>query len=132
MIVLNLACANSHEFEGWFASAEEFARQAETRLVSCPYCNDLAITRLPTGPHVKRKAQQDGSKADELVEALAQMAQHSENVGAEFPEEARKIHYQETAPRSIRGIASSSEVKALIDEGIAVLPIPLPPKDRVH
>ena len=132
MIVLNLSCANSHEFEGWFASAEEFVRQAETRLVSCPYCNDLCITRLPSGPHVKRIAAVDSGKAEEIVHALAQLAEHSDNVGEQFPEEARKIHYQEVAPRSIRGVASSSEVKALIEEGIPILPVPLPPKDKVH
>jgi len=132
MIVLNLTCTNSHEFEGWFASGEEFVRQAETRLVSCPYCNDLGITRLPSGPHVKRTAAVAPSKAKEIVNALAELAQHSDNVGEQFPEEARKIHYQEVAPRSIRGVASSSEVKALIEEGIPVLPLPMLPKDKVH
>ncbi len=131
MIVLNLTCANSHEFEGWFASAAEFSRQAGIQLVSCPYCNDFCITRLPSGPHVKRTAVEAG-KAGDVVSALIELAQHSDNVGAQFPEEARKIHYQEIEPRNIRGVASSSEVKALIEEGIAVLPLPLPPKDKAH
>lgn len=44
MIVLNLSCGNSHGFEGWFASIEEFQRQAEARQVTCPHCNNASIT----------------------------------------------------------------------------------------
>lgn len=131
MIVLNLSCSNRHEFEGWFASAEEFSRQAEIRLVSCPYCSDVRITRLPSGPHVKRAVATEPANP-ELIAAIAALARDSENVGAQFPEEARKIHYAEAPPRSIRGIASITEVKALIEEGIAVLPLLTPTKDEVH
>lgn len=131
MIVLNLTCANLHEFEGWFASSEEFARQAEIQLVACPYCSDLRITRLPSGPHVKRATAALPGKAADIATALVELAENSDNVGEQFPEEARKIHYQEVPPRSIRGVASSNEVRALIEEGIPVLPVP-PPKDKVH
>lgn len=129
MIVLNLRCSNRHQFEGWFASTEEFSRQAETRLVSCPHCSDVGITRLPSGPHVKRNVTAEPA---EINAAIAALAKNSENVGAQFPEEARKIHYEEIPPRSIRGIASITEVKALIEEGIAVLPLPAPAKDEMH
>lgn len=131
MIVLNLSCSNKHQFEGWFASAEEFSRQAETHLVSCPFCNDVGITRLPSGPHVKRALASETANPA-VIAAIAEMARDSENVGAQFPEEARKIHYEEVPPRSIRGIASITEVKALIEEGIAVLPLLTPNKDEVH
>lgn len=123
MIVLNLTCGNQHQFEGWFASAEEFLRQSETRLVSCPYCSDASITRLPSGPHVKRAVATSGAMSEQVIAAMAELARDSENVGARFPEEARKIHYEEVAARSIQGIATITEVKALIEEGIAVLPI---------
>jgi hypothetical protein len=60
--------------------------------------------------------------------ALAYIRKHTEDVGAAFPEEARKIHYGETAVRNIRGQASAQDVAALSDEGIDVTPIPnLPP-----
>ena len=131
MIVLNLTCSNSHQFEGWFASSEEFSRQAETRLVSCPYCSDVTITRLPSGPHIKRTVAAESANPD-MIAAIAALAKDSENVGEKFPEEARKIHYEEIPPRSIRGIASITEVKALIEEGIAVLPILTPSKGEVH
>ena len=132
MIVLNLTCGNQHQFEGWFASAEEFVRQSETTLVSCPYCSDANITRLPSGPHVKRAVATATAKPEQLIAAMTELARNSEDVGAQFPEEARKIHYEEVVARSIRGIASASEVKALIEEGIAVLPLPILSKGEVH
>jgi hypothetical protein len=48
MIVFDLACAQGHRFEGWFASGEEFARQSEARLVHCPVCEDAEVVRLPS------------------------------------------------------------------------------------
>ena len=127
MIVLNLSCGNRHQFEGWFASNEEFLRQADTRLISCPACGAVDITRLPSGPHVRRAA---AAIAPSAEAAIAELARACENVGAQFPEEARRIHYEEAPMRSIRGIASVDEVKALIEEGIAVLPLPV--KDEMH
>jgi hypothetical protein len=50
----------------------------------------------------------------------------TDDVGDKFAEEARKIHYGETKERSIRGKASADETQALLEEGIAVLPMLLP------
>ncbi len=132
MIVLNLACGNRHQFEGWFASTEEFVRQSDTKLVACPYCGDASITRLPSGPHVKRAVAAGVADPAQIFAAMAQLVRNSEDVGAQFPEEARKIHYEEAPARSIRGYATTTEVKALIEEGIDVLPLPLPAKGEVH
>jgi hypothetical protein len=43
-----------------------------------------------------------------------------EDVGADFAEEARRIHYVEAPERSIRGEASAEEYEALLEEGIEV------------
>jgi hypothetical protein len=43
-----------------------------------------------------------------------------------FAEEARKIHYGETEERGIRGQASREETESLLEEGIGVLPLPVP------
>jgi hypothetical protein len=51
---------------------------------------------------------------------------NTEDVGPAFPEEARKIHYRESAERRIRGTASRDEVDALRDEGIDVIALPIP------
>jgi hypothetical protein len=50
----------------------------------------------------------------------------TEDVGDRFAEEARRIHYGETQERGIRGQASAQETEALVEEGIGVLPLPIP------
>jgi hypothetical protein len=55
-----------------------------------------------------------------------QVLAHTENVGERFAEEARRMHYGEAEERAIRGQASREEAVALMEEGIEVLPLPLP------
>ena len=50
----------------------------------------------------------------------------TDDVGDQFAEEARKMHYGESAERGIRGKASRADTESLIDEGIAVMPLELP------
>jgi hypothetical protein len=65
-----------------------------------------------------------------LASFIDHVLQHSEDVGSRFPEEARKIHYDEAPRRGIRGIASPEEAEALAEEGIPVLPLPIPAPDE--
>ena len=66
----------------------------------------------------------------QLQKAWLKMVHHvmanSEDVGSEFASEARKIHYGETQERSIRGQATPDETQELLEEGIAVLSLPIP------
>lgn len=65
-----------------------------------------------------------------LRELRAQVTANAVDVGEAFPEEARKIHYGEREARGIYGAASKEEVRELLDEGIAVMPLPVLPEDR--
>ena len=153
MIVLNLSCDQGHQFEGWFASRTAFGDQVAQGMVNCTHCQSAAVTALPSGPHVRRV--RHGSRADEnhmsgdtvdsgavqmpapdvtkqLFASLAAMARSAENVGTHFPEEARRIHYNEAPARTIRGIASSDETRELMEEGILVLPALVPPENETH
>ena len=98
---------------------------------------------MPSAPHVKRgggdvsvpekPATSAGAPAmSALHQALVNMARQAENVGERFPEEARRIHYDEAPARTIRGIATADETRELLEEGIAVLPAPVPPDDEMH
>lgn len=58
------------------------------------------------------------------------IVENSEHVGDRFAEEARKMHYGETEERRIYGEATRDDAEALIEEGIAVLPVPLVPDDK--
>lgn len=72
----------------------------------------------------------DSTISPELARAWFEMAKrivaHTDDVGDKFADEARKIHYGETEQRAIRGKASAHETRELLEEGIAVMPLPLP------
>ena len=185
MKVWDLQCSQGHSFEGWFGSQEDYDAQQARGLLTCPLCNDTAITKLlsaprlnlgygaadgesasdnaaqahrhPHGPaqahaQAQAKAQnqtqtlsdtsfsaQTASPANlpadvrglqQLQAAMLTMVRHvmahTEDVGTQFAEEARKIHYGEKAERNIRGQATREETEALIEEGIEVVALPIP------
>lgn len=128
MIVLNLACSAGHTFEGWFTSSEAFDVQVAQSRVNCPHCNSSDISRLPSGAHIRKLGSVSTNADNELtvgglIERLRQLSDACEDVGNRFPDEARRIHYNETLPRNIKGQASLSETQELLDEGIPVFPI---------
>ena len=63
---------------------------------------------------------------------LDEILAKSEDVGAKFPEEARKIFYSESPARAIRGQATPEEHDAMVDEGIPVARFPMPPTGRLN
>lgn len=140
MKVLNLRCAHGHGFEGWFGSVEDFESQLSRQLVECPLCGDKAVVRVPSAPRlnlgVGRDAPQpaaasaaadaSGPADGRWLRAVREMLARTEDVGERFAEEARRMHYGETEERGIRGEATREQTEALLDEGIAVLPLLLP------
>ena len=60
----------------------------------------------------------------ELLAKLREAVRATENVGRRFPEEARRIHYEEVPRRAIRGEATPDEARELFDEGVDFAPIP--------
>jgi len=150
MIVFDLLCASGHRFEGWFGSKADFTSQKKRNLLSCPTCGSVEIQRVPSatranlGAEAPKPAPQ-GAKTPEMEGkdpfAIAQMLYSrmlddlltkSEDVGKEFPKEARKIFYRESPQRSIRGQATQQEHDELVDEGIPVARLPVPPKDNLN
>ena len=152
MIVYNLGCANEHRFEGWFSSTNDYDRQIQANLVTCPLCGNETIARLPHAPNISTSSgertdnaaggqtvrgvprQYANLGAELLASLIDKVIETTEDVGRAFPEEARKIHYKEAPERHIRGSASGKEVEALRDEGIDVVAIPIPPHrvSRTH
>ena len=65
-----------------------------------------------------------------LKELRDHLTKNADNVGAKFPEEARKMHYGESEHRSIYGEASPQEAKELLDEGVELHPLPVLPEER--
>ena len=152
MKVLNLRCAYDHVFEGWFASVDDFQGQCDRGLVACPLCADATITRLPSAPRLNLSGARapEPKPADTAIadapsavssgpspapaaamqamwlQAVQRVLRNTEDVGERFPEEARRIHYGETEHRGIRGQASAQERAELAEEGIEVMPLPIP------
>jgi hypothetical protein len=143
MIIFELACGQGHRFEGWFASSDDFARQSEAEMVRCPVCDDAGVARVPSakvfvrgataGPpppagvaptEVAAPQQAIAGLPAEIVAKLREIVRNTENVGPRFPEEARKIHYDEAPARAIRGQASKEESAELAEEGIDVATLP--------
>lgn len=136
MKVLNLRCANGHGFEGWFASDDEFMSQNGRGLVECPLCADRIVSRMPSAPRLNLSGQrepvaepapaQPAPLQTQWLDAVRQMLERTDDVGERFPEEARRIHYGEIEARGIRGQATSEERRALLDEGIEIMSLPVP------
>lgn len=69
-------------------------------------------------------------QAVEMIHKLAQMQaealKSSRYVGAKFAEDARAMHYGERETEIIHGQATPDEAQELLEEGIAVMPLPFP------
>ena len=139
MKVLNIQCAHGHAFEGWFASNEAFDAQSAQKLVECPMCGstditkglsaprlNLGATRPEASPPATAVAHAPASLEARWMRAVREVLASTEDVGPRFADEARKIHYGEAAERGIRGQATARQTAELIDEGIAVMPLPIP------
>ena len=150
-------------FEGWFGSSTDFASQKERGLVSCPTCGSDAVSKAPMAPAVGKKGSQqrsgsapiadqreaavpsapvsNGPMPEEVRKAIAKLAEaqakalkDSKWVGRKFAEESRKIHYGESEGKAIHGEATREEAAELLEEGIAIAPLPLPvaPPDELN
>jgi hypothetical protein len=131
MIAYTLRCAKEHEFEGWFRNSDAFDEQRRKKKIECPVCGDRKIDRALSRPNISTGKTQSAARdeaARKTRALLREFRRHvestHENVGGRFAEEARKIHYGETEARDIYGEATGDEAKELIEEGIAVAPLP--------
>ncbi|MFN3889812.1 MAG: DUF1178 family protein [Beijerinckiaceae bacterium] len=153
MIKYALVCENGHEFESWFSDSEAYDKQAKRGFVDCPHCGSTKVQKALMAPSVstsKRRARNEAAmqpppapaqpvaildeKQRALREAIrelhAKITENTVDVGAQFSEEARRMHLGEAPQRAIRGQASIAEARELWDEGIPVLPVPSLPDER--
>ena len=141
MKVLDLQCPDGHRFEGWFASADDFESQQSRKLVECPICGAKEVSRLPSAPRLNLSGATEtklpaapGELQARVMRALREVLEKTENVGDRFAEEARRIHYNEAPARNIRGVTTPEDARALVEEGIEVMPLPVPAalKEPLH
>ena len=158
MIKYQLICEDGHEFEGWFGDSAAFESQQDSGLLTCPACGSDTVRRALMAPNLAspktRKsppAPQKGPDApatpgaaalpadaarrmhalmSEMRALQSKIKDECRDVGDDFAEEARRIHYGEAEAEGIYGNATPEEREALDDEGIAVMDIPWLPKDN--
>ncbi len=132
MIRYALVCEEGHNFDGWFRDSEAFESQASQRLVSCPFCASTNVTRAVMAPHVARGGRDaEAAKLRGMIRKLRdKVVAGTEDVGDRFPQEARAMEGGEVERRPIRGRATFEEAKALLEDGIEILPVPELPGDN--
>lgn len=151
MIKYRLRCARGHEFETWFASGEAYDTLAKRHALTCATCGSAKVEKAIMAPRVARTRARGGERAPAQVPAggaveragdaaerramraaLAELRQtvieNADYVGPKFAEEARRIHEEDAPARGIYGEASIQEARELLDEGIAILPLPPAPE----
>lgn len=103
-----------------------------TRRDDVPVSGRAASCDLPPS----ERPPSDGTDTAELPQAVVQAAwlralrevfAHTEDVGRQFPEQALRMHHGEEAMRAIRGQATPQQARALLDEGVELLPLPMLP-----
>jgi hypothetical protein len=148
MIVFGLRCRKGHGFESWFKDGASFERQAKRGLVECPVCGDAKIEKALMAPRLagtkkSRKAEAAPgpasvpvafgadpatARAAELHKELGKLREHVEknyeNVGKDFAEQARAMHYGEKPRKDIYGDTTPDEAQALLEEGVPVARVP--------
>jgi hypothetical protein len=159
MIRYALICNKNHEFEIWFKNSADYDGQRKRKLISCPACGSSKVEKALMAPALGRSSKsksisvppppesppatptetkapvvmmspQEHELRSKLKELRDHLTKNADNVGAKFPEEARKMHYGEIEHRSIYGEASPQDAKELHEEGIEFHPLPVLPEDR--
>lgn len=142
MIKYALVCDERHTFDSWFPDSADYEKQRKRGLVACPECGSVRVDKAIMAPAVvgaeravqERAVQEPPAPPlldDRRREARALIARlrreieaNTDDVGPKFPEVARAMHQGDEPERAIRGQASLKEARALIEEGVGVLPMP--------
>ena len=143
-IKYQLTCNEEHKFEGWFPSIEHFENQLAQGQLLCPMCDSTKVKRDIMSPSIKKKSTKTpsqrgketmmemtdgqmvmGGRARSLLRKMeTHVKENFENVGKNFPKEARKAQVGERN-EEFYGTATKKEAKKLLDDGIDLFHIPV-------
>ena len=142
MIQFTLKCDQGHRFDSWFKSASAFDALVAAGHVTCAVCGSSKVGKAIMAPRISTakgaaapedqqvpvlsRPQTDVEKA---ISALRKKVEASSDyVGADFAKEARAMHAGEKPERSIYGEARPDQVRALVEDGVPLMPLPFRPK----
>jgi hypothetical protein len=142
MIRYALKCAEDHRFESWFQSASAFDALADRGHVTCPVCGSAKVEKaimaprvataekVPAAPRDNTPERPLGASAHPAEQVLRRLREHIEKtstyVGDRFASEARAMHLGDKDHAPIHGQASPEEAKSLLEDGVPILPVPIP------
>jgi hypothetical protein len=141
MIKYALICDNEHAFEGWFGSSSDYDDQQASGLLECPACGSAVVKKQIMAPALAgvRQTVQDeapGKTREMMMQAMGRIRQHVienfDDVGDAFASEARAIHEGRSEERGIYGQATPNEVRALVEDGVPVAPMPPEPPKKTQ
>ena len=131
MIKYNLLCECGKDFESWFSSSTEYDVLKKRKLVSCIYCNSTSVKKSIMSPNLPVKSNENSKKVQleknikkQLLNFRKYIEKNCKNVGDNFPQEARSIHYDKKTSKGIYGKTTPEEASELIEEGIEIISIP--------
>lgn len=100
MIVFDLICAESHRFEGWFSSSDDYDSQLDRGILTCPECGSPTVTKAPMAPAVSMKGTQ--TRVDTpFSEQKNDSAAASHAVSDAVSDSGISSHPDEAAPRRL-------------------------------
>lgn len=140
MIRYTLKCDQGHSFESWFQSAQAYDSLARAGHLSCALCGSARVDKALMAPAVAASEGETSPPAlgpqTEIERRIAALREHveknSDYVGDRFATEARAIHAGESPDRPIWGEARLDEAKSLLEDGIAVAPLPFGRKSAAN
>ena len=148
MILYALACTNGHRFESWFRNGAAYDEQTERGLIACPVCDTAEVTKTIMAPAVVSRGTVIAAKPAVAPVAEApllddrqiairgllravrdRVLNEGEDVGTRFSDQARQMHDGDIPQRHIHGQATMEEARALVEDGVAILPLPMLPEE---
>jgi hypothetical protein len=127
---LNLGATEPRNSKPEIQTEEVSANAGAGAGTAAPALHLPAVTTQAAAAAAASLAQVHPETVQMVQEAWMKMVKHvianTEDVGQNFAEEARKMHYGESEERNIRGQASIEETQDLLEEGIEVMPLPVP------
>ena len=131
MIKYNLICECGKTFESWFLSSNEYDVLRRKKLINCIYCDSLSVKKSIMAPNLFSKSNKIPKKnklekkiVKQLLDFRRYIEKNCKDVGNNFTQEARRIHYDKKTSKGIYGQATPEETDELLEEGIEVTTIP--------
>ena len=131
MIKYSLTCECGKNFESWFSSSREYDLLKKKNFISCIYCHSTNIKKSVMSPNLPSKSNKiinknklEKSVRKQLVDFRRYIEKNCKNVGDNFSQEARNIHYDKKTSKGIYGKATPEETSELIEEGIDIYTLP--------